>query len=364
MDNNTIQQIKDVIAKSSSIGVAAPKNPTMDEMAAALSLYLLLKNANKNVSIASPSDPIVENASLVGIDKVQKSLSGGGGSGDLTVSFPYTEGEIEKVSYTLEEGYLNIIVKAAEQGLSFDEKDVEYTRGGGKLDLVFSVGVANIADLDPLFDTQNPDTRIVNIDNKEGNEQYGDINLVSPRLSSLSEGIADLALSLEMHIDEDSAQNLFNGIIDATENFQNSKTSSLAFEMSALLMKKGATRIVSESARRGIKLEDKPQAQRSARPQQANPAPRATDNARGADKSLGNAQDKQQNRQSFEEKLQKRVAEEKAREARQAQGSGRQTPQAAQQGQVVEDYQDEQVNDDEAPNDWLAPKVYKGSSEV
>ncbi len=353
MDNNTIQQIKDIIAKSSSIGVAAPKNPTMDEMAAALSLYLLLKNANKNVSIASPSDPIVENASLVGIDKVQKSLSGGGGSGDLTVSFPYTEGEIEKVSYTLEEGYLNIIVKAAEQGLSFDEKDVEYTRGGGKLDLVFSVGVANLSDLDPIFDTQNPDTRIVNIDNKESNEQYGDINLVSPRLSSISEGIADLALSLDMHIDEDSAQNLFNGIIDATENFQNPKTSSLAFEMASLLMKKGATRIVSESARRGIKMEDKPQPQRGTRPQQANPAPRPADNARAADK-------RDQSRQNFEETLQKRVAEEKAREQRQAQGAGRQASQAAQQGQVV----DEPVSDDEAPNDWLAPKVYKGSSEV
>ncbi len=365
MDNNTIQQIKDVIAKSSSIGIAAPKNPTMDEMAAALSLYLLLKNANKNVSIASPSDPIVENASLVGIDKVQKSLSAGGGSGDLTVSFPYTEGEIEKVSYTLEEGYLNIIVKAAEQGLSFDEKDVEYTRGGGKLDLVFSVGVANIADLDPLFDTQNPDTRIVNIDNKEGNEQYGDINLVSARLSSLSEGIADLALALEMHIDEDSAQNLFNGIIDATENFQHPKTSSLAFEMSALLMKKGATRIVSESARRGIKLEDKPQAQRGARPQSLAQQPVSQKRAPSSADAMAGKQDKRdQNRQNFEETLQKRVAEEKAREQRQAQGSGRQAPQQAQQGQVVENYQDEQVSDDEAPNDWLAPKVYKGSSEV
>ena len=52
MDNTAIQQIKDAIGKSQSIGIAAPKNPTMDEMAAALSLYLLLKNANKNVSIS------------------------------------------------------------------------------------------------------------------------------------------------------------------------------------------------------------------------------------------------------------------------------------------------------------------------
>lgn len=338
MDNKNIQQIKDILNKSQSIGITAPVNPSMDEMAAALSLYLLLKNANKNASIASPSDPIVEVSSLVGIDKVQKSLSGSGGSGDLTVSFPYTEGEIEKVSYTLAEGYLNIIVKASEQGLSFDEKDVEYTRGGGKLDLVFTIGTTALSDLDKLFDTQNPDTKIINIDNKEGNEKYGDINLVSPRLSSISEGIADLALSLDMHIDVDSAQNLLNGIIDATANFQHPRTSPLAFEMSALLMKKGATRVKSEGARRGIQLEERVQTQRDSKPQ-----------------GLAQQVAGRQNKPSFEETLQKRVAEEMARERKQS-GTD-QSKQVSKTSQTTTD-------DDEAPNDWLAPKVYKGSSEV
>jgi hypothetical protein len=368
MDNNTIQQIKDTIAQSQSIGVAAPKDPTLDEMAAALSLYLLLKNVNKQVSVASPTDPIVELSSLVGIDKVQKTLAGsGGGSGDLTVSFPYTEGEIEKVSYTLEEGYLNIIVKAAEQGLSFDEKDVEYTRGGGgKLDLVFTVGVARLSDLDPLFDTQNPDTRIVNIDNKAENEQYGDINVVSAKLSSVSEGVADLAMALGLHIDQDSAQNLLSGVIEATQNFQSPSTSSLAFEMSALLMKKGAARVSSDSARRN-RVEDRPQAQIQARPQAQplrQPAQRKPQDA--VSTSPADRQDKREaDRQRFEENLQRRVAEEKAREAR----SAGQAPQARQSmpqpvAPVNDDFQDDVATDDEAPNDWLAPKVYKGSSEV
>lgn len=373
MDNNTVQQIKDAIGSSQSIGIAAPSNPSMDEMAAALSLYLLLKNAKKNVSIASPSDPIVEVASLVGIDKVQKTLSGSGGSGDLTVSFPYTEGEIEKVSYTLEEGYLNIIVKAAENGLSFDEKDVEYTRGDGKLDLVFTVGNAILADLDSVFDTQNPDTRIINIDNKEENEQYGDIVLVSPRLSSVSEGVADLALALGLHIDEDSAQNLFSGIVDVTKNFQDPKTSSLAFEMAALLMKKGAARESSESARRGIRLNDDSQPQRPTRRPQAQvqgpaapqrrPQENATSNA--STSPVGRQDKREQDRLKFEETLQKRVAEERAREERQAnQNTGRPVRQPAPQPSVNDDFQDDVPADDEAPTDWLAPKVYKGSSEV
>src|SRR6266566_5630360 len=126
MDNAISQKIKEAIGKSNTIGIVVGKDPSLDGMAAALSMYLLLREANKKVSIASPSEPIVEISSLVGIDKVQSSL--GGEAGDLIVSFPYVEGEIEKVSYTLEDGLLNIIVKAAEQGLTFEDKDVRYTR--------------------------------------------------------------------------------------------------------------------------------------------------------------------------------------------------------------------------------------------
>lgn len=371
MDNTAIQQIKDAISQAGTIGIVAPKDPSMDEMAGALSLYLLLKNANKNVSIASPNDPLVEVSSLVGVDKVKKTLSASGGTGDLTVSFPYVEGEIEKVSYTLEEGYLNIIVKAAEQGLSFDEKDVEYTRGGGKLDLVFTVGVAKLIDLDPVFDTQNPDTRIINIDNKEANEQYGDINLVSPSLSSVSEGVADLAMTLGFNIDQDSAQNLLAGISDSTQNFQSPKTSALAFEMVGLLMKRGAARESSVSARRGIKVDEQPvQTPRNVRPQvQSAALPSIVRPASVQDK-------RDQDRQRFEDNLQKRVAEERAKEAGDNSFSPavqddyedvqpiRPTRPVQSTQPVIDNSQDADMVDDDAPTDWLAPKVYKGSSEV
>lgn len=343
MDNTTIQQIKDSIASASNIGIATGPNPSMDEMAGALSLYLLLDKANKNVSIASPSDPLVEIASLVGIDKVKRSIGGTAG-GDLTVSFPYTEGEIEKVSYTLEDGQLNIIVKAAEQGLSFDEQDVKYIRGGGSVDLLIVVGAAKLADIGQVVDVQNQDMKIINIDNKAENEQYGDIVLVSERLSSISEGVADLALALGFNVDQDSAQNLLSGITSATNNFQDSKTSSLAFEMSGFLIKKGAVRESSASARRGINFGES--AQRDSQPKRQAAAPRPNDQRRSEEK-------RDEDRRKFEETLQNRVREEKAKEA------GR-----TDQGNRKQQNEDDSPSDDNAPVDWLAPKVYKGSSEV
>ena len=98
----------------------------------------------------------MEVSSLVGIDKVKKSFNGGA-NGDLTVTFPYKEGEIEKISYTLEEGKLNILVKAGENGLSFNEKDVEFLAEFG------SVWVGDgAAKSPPLF-----------VD-RDGNNSFGD----------------------------------------------------------------------------------------------------------------------------------------------------------------------------------------------
>ena len=247
MDNATFQRIKDLILNHQEIGVVVRPNPSLDDMAAGLGMYLSLKLMGKNASIACPTDPIVALSSLVGIDKVTKSLSTGGGEGgDLTVTFPYQEGEIEKVSYTLDNGKLNIVVKAGEKGLSFTQQDVQFIRSGsGKApSLVFFVGVARMADVASVVQPVPGQTAVVNIDNKPENEKYGDVAVVDGKWSSVSEQIADFVTLLEpqIELDADTAQNLLTGIDFATQDFTSPRTSYLAFEVAGILMKKGATR--------------------------------------------------------------------------------------------------------------------------
>jgi len=239
MDKKMFEQVNNFINKANKIGIAVGKNPGIDELSGALALYLSLEKEGKNVLIACPSEPLVEHSVIFGIDKVKSSFAGT--SGDMVVSFPYQEGEIEKISYTLEDGFLNIVVKAGEEGLSFSEKDVIFKRSAGNPELLF--GTPRLSDLDRIFDPQAlKDTTVINIDNKSDNQGFGDIVLASPSFSSVSEKISDLMLSLNFSIDPDIAQNLFMGIEDATSSFQDPKTSPLAFEMAGLLMKKGARR--------------------------------------------------------------------------------------------------------------------------
>lgn len=240
--NGNLETIRQIIARNEPMAVICGVRPTIDQMAAALSLYLALSNGGKDVSIISPQEPLVEVSNLVGIDKVKRAFDGGK-SGDLTVSFPYQEGEIDKISYTLEGGFLNIIVKATQLGLSFSEKDVIFKRSGDAPGVIFAVGVDKLSDLTGVFNLDDvKNTTIVNIDSNPDNQGYGEIVLVNPQASSLSEEIANLVLALDLRLDIDSSQNILSGIQSATNNFSNPNTSALAFEMAANMMRNGATR--------------------------------------------------------------------------------------------------------------------------
>lgn len=236
-----IQKLREIFDRSGSFAVIVGSNYTIDEMGSALSIYLALSSQNKNVSIVSTKEPLVEVSNLVGIDKVKPSIEADGG--DLIVSFPYKDDEIGKVSYTLEAGFLNIIVKPKEDTLSFGENDVLFKRTGGAPAVIITVGVQRLSELSSYFDINSlKDTTIVNIDKIGNNEGFGDIVLIGQGASSVSEQTANILLSLAMPMNPDISQNLMSGIVAATQDFQSSGTSSLAFEMAGILLRNGAIR--------------------------------------------------------------------------------------------------------------------------
>lgn len=382
MNNETVQRLKDLVTQNASIGILVGKNPTIDQMGAALGLFLTLRNMGKNVNVASPTHPIVEISSLVGIDKVKKSLEGAEG-GDLVVSFPYKEGEIEKVSYTLEGGYLNIIVKAGEAGLSFNQQDVEYRQGGGSVPgLLFIVGTSRLADLGNIFSPDIfKDTTVVNIDNRQDNQGYGDVVLVSNRFSSVSEQVAHMIITLGYSVDQDAAQNLLSGISSATGNFQKPSTSPIAFEMAASLMKKGAVR-EQRGGRPHSQSEEMsyfpaPNAQQAPRQQGfADRGQKGVQRA-GFQQSVQQRQHGNQPRQQFTPPTQNQSFQPPIASAplEPVSSQGRQFQQPSPQPQQPQRQQFEASNmsgasdtrDEgakEPPADWLTPKIYKGSTNI
>lgn len=339
MDNVALQQIRDIIGKNDKIAIAVGRSVTVDDMAAALSLYLSLLQMRKQVTIASASQPTVELSSLVGINKVASQFAGS--SGDLIVSFPYKEGEIEKVSYTIDNGYLNIVVKAGEQGLSFQETDVRYIRGGGAPSVLFVIGTPRLSDLGTLFDPEAlKNTTIVNIDNKAENQGFGDAVLVSQNASSVSELVANLLSFIGVDLDIDVAQNLLSGISFATGNFQDPKTTGAAFEMAGILMKKGAVRM-------GGVTPTRPTMPRNNFMQQPQPP----------------MQTQTQPRPQMQQQSEDRVSTFMPETMKASSPQMPRQPFVRQQQQQPQPQQ-QQTRDRKPPSDWLTPKVYKGSDKL
>jgi nanoRNase/pAp phosphatase (c-di-AMP/oligoRNAs hydrolase) len=314
-----IQRLKEIFEKQGTFAIVVGQAYTVDEMASALSIYLTLKTLGKDVSVVSAKQPLVEVSNLVGIDVVKPSYEASGG--DLIVSFPYQQDEIGKVSYTLEGGLLNIIVKPKDAPLSFGEKDVIFKRSGNIPNVIITVGVKRISELQAFFDVQAlKDTTIVNVDKAGNNEGFGDVVVVGQGASSVSEQVANLMLSLGYPMDPDMSQNLMSGIVASTGNFQSPRTSSLAFEMAGILLRNGARR---EAPRQQSQPARTPQ-QQFGYPSRPTPQP-------------------------------------------QMQSQAQTQPQVQPRVQPVRDYPREQKKEDrgqEAPPDWLAPKIFKGSTTV
>lgn len=225
-------------ADSNDIGIVIGTfGNKIDNTAAALSLYLSLRSAGKNVQVISLSDPQVSESHLVGIDGIEKSFSGNVKT--LTISVPYKEGEIDKVSYNIEKDRLNVNLFAQTHGISFSEKDINYIKQGSAPSALITLGVRLKSDLANAAEIRQ-DSKILQIDLKS-NDRFGSIALIDPTYSSVSEAVTELLYELAFPVDIDTAQNLLDGIVAATDNF--SKTASMfAFQFSGLLMQSGAQR--------------------------------------------------------------------------------------------------------------------------
>lgn len=316
------QRLKDILQKEGATAIVVGQNYGLDEMASALSLSLALTAQGKDVTVITTKQPLVEVSSLVGVDQVKSSFESK--NGDLVVSFPYVNDEIGKVSYTLENGLLNIIVKPKDTTLSFGEKDVIFKRSGDLPSTLITVGVKRLSDLGVLFNIESlKDTTIINIDKALNNEGYGDVVITSQAASSVSEQVANLLLTLAFPMDPDIAQNLMSGIIASTTNFQSPKTSSLAFEMAGILLRNGARREALKSTVQTL-------------------AP--------------------QNARIFAQNRPTQPFGQPQRQQNQFDQAQRQS-QPRQQQRPTTEFPREQKKD-EAPPDWLAPKIFKGSTNV
>lgn len=268
MDNtqSTLARIQEITTKCHSAVILIPPNPSIDAIAASTSLYLSLNKMSKTVSIACSQKV---QSDLAASDKIQNVI---GTSGDsLMISFPYSDGAIDKVDYNIQGQSFNLVVtpRLGHQKLNPDQVNFSYT--GGLVDVIFVIDAPTLNSLGTIYtDNQNQfnGKDIVNIDRHLTNAYFGTVNYVNKTISSISELVLSIIQTLGIEIDRDIATNLYAGAAASTNNFTSYSTNADTFEHVATLLRSGA---VKKAFKKPVPVETSPTA--SFQPQVINSMP-------------------------------------------------------------------------------------------
>ncbi len=241
--NYPFSEIQGKITNAQKVLIALPSNPRYDQTAGGLALFLLLAQAGKAVSIVCSSAMTVEFNSLVGVDKISPKAKGT----DLVVSFDYSMDNVEKISYNDDDGRLNLVIQPKGGAPAINEKSVNLSYAGVGADLLFTVGIKNISQLDQSgLGSISPES-IVNIDNWPDNTNFAMVNVIDVDASSISEIVLGLAGGLGLSLDIDVAQNLLYGLWQATQGLKKPDLGPDTYEAVAACLRLGAQKPSAES---------------------------------------------------------------------------------------------------------------------
>lgn len=234
-------QIKDTILSAKKILILLPQNPNNDAIGAGLALYVFLKEKGIQSDIAT-NDPLKNIAKLNFLPQPKTIQNSVLGARDFILSFNTKYNKITNVK-TEELAEETRIYITPENG-TIDPRDFSFIPAEFKYNLLICINSPDKESFGKIFE-DNPDifyeVPIINIDNHSTNDNFGQINLIDIKASSVSEIIFDLFINFDSSLIKDGiAKCLLTGIISATKSFQNSKTTPQALKISSDLMTLGA----------------------------------------------------------------------------------------------------------------------------
>ncbi|MFS8158704.1 MAG: DHH family phosphoesterase, partial [Candidatus Roizmanbacteria bacterium] len=236
----SLTRLVTLVEEKNSFAICIPQKASVDTVATATSLYLLLSKLGKSVALVSDEKPAPE-VQLFATDKFGQTFINDGNVLEITI--PTKEG-IEDINYRpLEDGKLKLVVIPRENAERINFKDISFAYSGGKAEVVIAIDCAKLDTLGKIYEDNKAkftDVEIVNIDRKFNNTQFGSVNIVNQQISSLSEIILQLIEEAKYGLDGEVATNLYSGIVYATNNFSAYSVSANTLEAAAKLLRSGA----------------------------------------------------------------------------------------------------------------------------
>lgn len=201
-------QIIDLINEAKNIAIMPSKVAGVDAFAAAVGFYFMLKDENKNVSIIYQGAVPEE---FSGIKDVE--ISSNARQRELLISVDYSGTEAAKVNYSTDSDILHFSISPIDR--NFDMARVKTQIKGFDFDLFITIGAQVLDDFGKTYsDLEGEISRadILNIDNTDRNQRYGNINVIDSYSNSLSVLVLNKSIEWGFKVSTRSAEALLKGI--------------------------------------------------------------------------------------------------------------------------------------------------------
>ncbi len=233
-----IKQISEKVKEAQNILVALSRDPSVDDMSAAIGLTLFLDMFSKHTTaIYSGQTPDAleflkpEGTFEDNTDSLQ----------DFIIAL--SKDKADHLRYRLDGDFVKVYITPYKTRIT--EEDLQFSYGDFNIDLVIALNVPTAGDLDEALAEHGRimhDATTINMTTgKPG--KFAEIEWSDPRASSVSEMAARLIMNLNgesKNLDSEVATALLTGIVAATGRFSNERTTSLTLELASKLMMSGA----------------------------------------------------------------------------------------------------------------------------
>jgi len=238
-ENKAKQQIVEKIKSSTNILVTVSKDPSVDELSAALGLTALLNKLGKHAT-AIFSGAIPPAITFLDPDQVFENTADS--LRDFIIALD--KEKADHLRYKVEGDVVKIFITPYRTTITGE--DLEFSQGDYNVEYVLALGVENQEHLDIALASHGQilhDVTIATLSAGEQSSQLGSIDWRDEAASSLSEMVAIISDDLKADktlLDKQISTALLTGIVAATDRFSNTKTSSRVMTMAAQLMAAGA----------------------------------------------------------------------------------------------------------------------------
>lgn len=233
-----VRKIVEKIKASENILIALSRNPSVDEIAAAIGLSLFLDEMQKHTTaIYSGSTP----DALAFLQPDATFETNTASLQDFVIAL--SKEKADHLRYKLEGDFVKVFITPYKTSIT--EDDLSFSQGDYNVDFVIALNVHSAGDLDAALAEHGRimhDAATVDITTGEPG-RFGEIEWSNPIASSVCEMVTELIFAIQGNsdnLDSEVATALLTGIVAATDRFSNNRTNPDTLTLASKLMTLGA----------------------------------------------------------------------------------------------------------------------------